>query len=98
MVRPIGPDHAICFQRITTMPEPTIASTEGRQSVTDSSQRPLPYDQNRAQLGCGPEEEKEEGPKDENFVDDDIIENNSHVITITRPRTAYKGQALQISQ
>lgn len=50
-----------------------------RTCTTGTSQRSLPYDQNR--LGTRSASSRgSDAPTDENLVDDDIIEENSHVI------------------
>ncbi|HSI62897.1 MAG TPA: hypothetical protein VLE43_07250 [Candidatus Saccharimonadia bacterium] len=86
----------------------TIPSvSHGRKSISDTGQIPAPYDQNRA-LKCVQSNEacsttnstsESNTPTDENFVNDDIIEENSHVIPPTRKSASVqrgrKGQAAQ---
>jgi hypothetical protein len=52
-----------------TIPSPS----RERSTVSDSREIPVPYDQMNVSSGS-------ESPTDENFVNDDIIEENSHVI------------------
>jgi hypothetical protein len=61
-----------------TIPSPSRERT----TVSDSREIPVPYDQNRANKLAGQMNVSSgsESPTDENFVNDDIIEENSHVI------------------
>jgi hypothetical protein len=80
-----------------TIPSPARDRSKG----SDSRQIPVPYDQNRANKGVSQMNEVRmssgsDAPTDENFVNDDIIEENSHVIPPTRKTTgkhASKGKS-----
>lgn len=73
-------------------PKTIPSAPRNRQDTGDSRQRPSPCDQNRAQkcvesgkAGIGAPVTansscSSDSPTDENFVNDDIIEENSHVI------------------
>ena len=67
-------------------------------SISDTEQMPMPYDQNRAQKrlqskeAISPTESESNSPMDENFVNDDIIEENSHVIPPARKPAILRGR------
>lgn len=65
-----------------TIPSPA----RDRSKVSESQEIPVPYDQNLASKSMAQTDESRmnssggDAPTDENFVNDDIIEENSHVI------------------
>jgi hypothetical protein len=88
-------------------PKNIPSASHERKSINDTGQMPAPYDQNRAlkcvqsNEACATTSNSSMGdtPSDENFVNDDIIEENSHVIPPTRKSATVqrgrKGPAAQ---
>jgi hypothetical protein len=78
-------------------PKTIPSASRDHSKVSDSRQIPVPYDQNRASTSAsrtneaGMRSSGSDAPTDENFVNDDIIEENSHVIPPTRQTTSEQG-------